>query len=192
MNAFKNWTMGLAAFALTAAGALAGDWHNCGEYRTGGGAKEVPARYQNVRRVEVRCIEGGVNIQTLWVRNGGQKKENRVARSLARGDSHVIELGGQDVTGFRISDGGNGRYRVSVLTDDPRGERPSRRDRQERDRYDDDRYERHCDDRYDRYDDDRYDDDRHDDWHGRRRDRRPPPPHRHRDGGDETPWWWPW
>jgi hypothetical protein len=172
MKQLKNWTIGLAAFALAAVGAYAGDWHRCGDYTTGGGAKEVPANYQNVRRVQIQCIDGGVNIQTLWVRNGGQKKEHRVARSLGRGQTYEIELGGQDTTGFRISDSGNGRYRVNVLTD------PVRHD---------DHHGHHG---------------HHDDWddrdyrgrdyyrdYDRDYDRRPPPPPRHH---DDTPSWWPW
>ena len=174
MKTLKNWTIGFAALALTAAGAFAGDWHRCGDYTTGGGAKEVSANFQNVRRVQIQCLDGGVNIQTVWVRNGGQKKENRVARSLGKGDKYEIELGGQDITGFRISDSGNGRYRVHVLVDGKRHE-----DRHH-DRHDDRDYWRHDDDRYD-HDWDRYD---------RDYDRRPPPPLRRE--RDSAPSWWPW
>ena len=172
MKQLKNWTIGFAALALTAAGAIAGDWHRAAELSTGGGAKEVSANYQNVRTVQIQCVEGGVNIQTLWVRNGGQKEEHRVARSLQRGEKYNIELGGRDTTGFRISDSGNGRYRVNVLTDGHR--------------HDDHHHHGHHDDHYDRYDrdyGDRYYDDRY--------DRRPPPPPR-REREDDSAWWWPW
>lgn len=178
MSTLKHWTIGFAALALTAAGAFAGDWHRCGQYSTGGGAKEVPANYQNVRTVQLHCLEGGVNIQTLWVRNGGQKEEHRVARSLQRGEKYNIELGGRDTTGFRISDSGNGRYEVLILTD---GHRKDDRHHHHGDRHDDwyDRYDRRHDDRYydDRYYDDRY-------------DRRPPPPPRRE--RNDAPSWWPW
>lgn len=163
MKTLKNWTIGFAALALTAAGAFAGDWHRCGQYTAGGAAKEVPANYQNVRTVQLHCLEGGVNIQTLWVRNGGQKEEHRVARSLQRGEKYNIELGGRDITGFRISDSGNGRYEILVQTDGRR--------------HDDHHHHGHHDDRDDRYYDDRY-------------DRWPAPPPRDRDS--DVPRWWPW
>ena len=105
MKQLKNWTIGFAALALTAAGAFAGDWHRAAELTTGGGAKEVSANYQNVRTVQLQCVEGGVNIQTLWVRNGGQKEEHRVARSLQRGEKYNIELGGRDVEECQGMDG---------------------------------------------------------------------------------------
>lgn len=182
MSTLKHWTIGFAALALTAAGAFAGDWHRCGQYSTGGGAKEVPANYQNVRTVQLHCLEGGVNIQTLWVRNGGQKEEHRVARSLQRGEKYNIELGGRDTTGFRISDSGNGRYEVLVLTDGHRKD-----DRHHHGDRHDDRY-----DRYDRRHDDRYYDDRYyDRYYDDRYDRRPPPPPR-REREDDSAWWWPW
>lgn len=182
MKQLKNWTMGLAVFAMTAAAAMAGDWHRCGDYRTGGGAKEVSANFQNARAVQIECIEGGVNIQTLWVRNGGQKKEHRVARSFGRGDRFEIDLGGQDITGFRISDSGNGRYRINVLTESRRDDRHGGH------------HGHHGHHDHDRWDDRDYRDrDWHDrDYYDRDYDRRPPPPPpRDRRDRDDSPWWWP-
>lgn len=174
MKTLKNWTIGLAAFALAAGGALAGDWHRAAELSTGGGAKEVGANYQNVRRVQIQCVDGGVNIQTLWVRNGGQKQEHRVSRSLGRGQTYEIELGGQDVTGFRISDSGNGRYRVNVLTDGKR--------------HDDHHGHHGHHDRWDDWDDRDYRGRDYYDRYDRDYDRRPPPPRER----DSAPSWWPW
>ena len=187
MKTLKYLTIGLAALALTAAGALAGDWHRCGDYRTGGGAKEVSANFRHARTVQIQCLDGGVNIQTLWVRNGGQKREVRVAHAFRKGEKMDIDLGGQDVTGFRISDSGNGTYRIHVYADDDRDyDRHGRHDRHD-DRYDD-RYDRRdYRDRRDHWD--RRDYDYDDDW-----DRRPPPPPRRRDDDyrDRPPSWWPW
>lgn len=189
MNKFKLWTLSLAAFAAAAAAASAGDWHRVGDYTTGGGAKEMSANYQNVRTVQIQCLDGGVNIQTLWVRNGGQKQEIRIARSFTKGEKYNIDLGGRDITGFRVSDSGNGRYRVHVLTDGHQAPRHDDRDRYREPRRDD-RYDRDRDyyrdrDRYNR-DYDRYD---------RDYDRRPPPPPRRDDRDrdrDRGSWWWPW
>ena len=175
MNKIKLWTLSLAAFAAAAAVASAGDWHRVGDFSTGGGAKEMSANYQNVRTVQIQCLDGGVNIQTLWVRNGGQKQEIRVAHSFTKGEKYNIELGGRDITGFRVSDSGNGRYRVHVLTDGHQG--PRHDDYREPPRRHDD-WDRRRDDWYDRDYDRDY-------------DRRPPPPPR-RDDRDRRSSWWPW
>jgi len=161
------WTA--AAICAAAGAAWAGDWHRVGDFSTSRDAQEIGANYQNVRRVEIQCLDGNPVVQTVWVRNGGQKQEFRVAHGFTKGEKYTIELGGRDISGFRISTANQGRFRIHVLTDGHRkddgwgGGRDDRYDR--RDRYDD-RY-----DRRDRYDD-RYD----------RDDRRgPPPPPRDRD-----------
>ena len=139
MKSSKIAIIALVSLAIGAVSAFAGDWHRCGDYRTGGGAKEISANYQNVRTVQIQCIEGGVNIQTLWVRNGGQKREIRVAHAFRKGEKMNFDLGGQDITGFRISDSGDGVYRIHVLTDGHR--RDDRHD--DRDRHGDrDRHKR--------------------------------------------------
>ena len=52
----------------------------------------------------------------LWVREGGKKTPITVAKEMNKGDkTHFIKLDGKrHVTGFRVSDGGQGRYRISV------------------------------------------------------------------------------
>ncbi len=176
----------VGALALTAT-SFAGDWHTVARLQTGGGAKEISAVYDNAETVQIECTDGQINVQTLWVRNGGQKREIRVARTLARGQKVEFPLNGS-ITGFRISDSGNGSYKIHVKTG--HGSRDRDRDR----RYDDrDRRDRYYDDRYDRrdryYDDrDRYYDDRYD-RRGRYyddRDRRDPPPRR--DSGSWLDW----
>ena len=178
MNKMKLAVVALAgALALTAT-SFAGDWHTVARLQTGGGAKEISAVYDNAETVQIECTDGQINVQTLWVRNGGQKREIRVARTLARGQKVEFPLNGS-ITGFRISDSGNGSYKIHVKTGH------GSRGRDDRDRYDRDRRDR-WDDRYDRRDrwDDRYDDrydrrDRRDRWDDR--DYPPPPPPRERE-----------
>lgn len=118
MKQLKNWTIGLAAFAV-AAGVLAADgWYRVGDVPVGG-AKEITANFQDVQAVRIRCLEGNVTIQTLWVRNVGQRDEFPVGRTLGKDEIHEIELGGRTITGFRVLDsGGSGRYAIDVLADE--------------------------------------------------------------------------
>lgn len=158
------WTA--AAICAAAGAAWAGDWHRVGDFTPSREAKEIGANYQNVRRVEIQCLDGNPIVQTMWVRNGGQKEEHRVAHGFTKGEKYTIELGGRDITGFRVSDGGNGRYRIHVLTDGHRRDDSWGRDGGY--------------DRRDRYDD-RYD----------RGDRRGPPPPRDRDERGGWGGWFP-
>ena len=184
MNKIKMTVLAVAgALALTAT-SFAGDWHTVARLQTGGGAKEVSAVFDNAETVQIECTDGQINIQTLWVRNGGQKREIRVARTLTRGQKVEFPLNGS-ITGFRISDSGSGSYKIHVKTGrGSRGRDDRDRDR-DRDRYDRDRRDRY-DDRYDRYD-------RRDRWDDRRgryddRDYPPPPPRRER----ESRGWFDW
>lgn len=83
-----------------------------GEYSAGGEAKEVL-----VNRVISRCylelVSGTVSINTVVVRPEKTKLPQTVR--LTPGQLHMIDLGSKRaVTGFRISDGGRGVYRVIV------------------------------------------------------------------------------
>lgn len=160
------WTA--AAICAAAGAAWAGDWHRVGDFSTSRDAQEIGANYQNVRRVEIQCLDGNPVVQTVWVRNGGQKQEFRVAHGFTKGEKYTIELGGRDISGFRISTANQGRFRIHVLTDGNRR---------------DDGWGGGRDDRRDRYDD-RYD----------RDDRRGPPPWDRRDDRDDRRGggWWPW
>lgn len=179
------WTA--AAVCAAAGAAWAGDWHRVGDFSPSREAQEIGANYQNVRRVEIQCLDGNPIVQTVWVRNGGQKQEFRVAHAFTKGEKYTIELGGRDITGFRISTGNQGRFRIHVLTDGHRREEPRRDyrdDRRDRDDWYDRRDRRDRDDWYDRRD--RYDRDYRDDRRG------PPPPPRGRDDRDNRGGWFPW
>jgi len=91
-----------------------GGWTRVGEAQAGGDAKEfgTSGRADTVR---ILCREGIVVINTLVVREGGQHEPFRVTRRLNAGESVEIPLGRlRDVTGFRISDSGRGRYEVQM------------------------------------------------------------------------------
>ncbi len=101
---------------LTAGTAVAGPkWKNLGDYNTGGGAKEIAVN-REVSEIAIDVKEGRVIINTLVVREGGKKTPITVAKEMNKGDkTHFIKLDGKrHVTGFRVSDGGQGRYRISV------------------------------------------------------------------------------
>ncbi len=89
-------------------------WQALGEFQARGDAKEVA-----VNRVcatcEIEVLEGSVIIQTFVIREGGQKTPITVAQRFEKGQKHAIDLGVKRlITGFRISDGAGGRYRVQV------------------------------------------------------------------------------
>ena len=116
MKQLETFSIGLAAFALTAAGALA-DWYRAAELSANGGAKEVGAVFENVRAVRIQCLEGSVAIGTLRVRSGSEKEEYHVDRPLGEGETHDIALDGREVTGFHVIDRGTGRYCIDVRAD---------------------------------------------------------------------------
>lgn len=117
MKQAKHWMIGLAAFAMAAAAATAGDWYQVAELAAGTGPKEVTANFQNARTVQIECVEGRVAINGVLARSGGQTAEHLVERTLEKDQTHEIDLGGQTVSGFRIFDGGTGRYRVNVYVE---------------------------------------------------------------------------
>ena len=117
-----TWTRRMAGtgfmlLALLSAGpAVAGPkWKNLGDFTTGGGAKEIAVN-REISEIAIDVKEGQVIINTLWVREGAKKTEITVAKAMNKGDeTHFIKLDGQrNVTGFRVSDGAKGRYRISV------------------------------------------------------------------------------
>ena len=65
--------------------------------------------------LNVEMKDGAVIVMTMWVREGAEKTEYRVARQLAPGEKFDVELGQtRNATGFRISDKGPGRYKIGV------------------------------------------------------------------------------
>ncbi len=108
----------LAALCLAAwaTAAVAGDdWDPVAKkLQASGGAKEVEVN-QSVKHILIKVKDGEVIIQTLVVRQGGNKTPYPVGRRMAKGEHHIIDLPERVmVTGFRISDGGGGRYEVHV------------------------------------------------------------------------------
>ena len=174
------------ALALASASiAAAGSWETVAQLSPGGDAKEVRANIDAADAVAIECTDGSIIVNTLWVRSGGSKRQIRVARRFNKGERAEFSLGGGSITGFRISDGGRGSYRILVKRarpprrdDDRRHGRDWDRDRDHgRDRdWDRGRPPRHGDRRY--YDDDDYGygyghpGDYRRDW----RDDAPPPP----------------
>jgi hypothetical protein len=119
MVAGMKHTIGIGVLllaVLSAGSAVAGPkWKNLGDFTTGGGAKEIAVN-REISEIAIDVKEGRVLINTLWVREGAKKTEITVAREMNKGDkTHFIKLDGKrNVTGFRVSDGAQGRYRISV------------------------------------------------------------------------------
>lgn len=109
----KKWLVAMAVAVLGAMTAQA-EWNTVSEVTAGGDAKELAVN-RSIRTVEIECTEGTVIVNTLVVREGGAKTPITVARSFKAGDKQSLDLGSvRQVTGFRISDGGKGRYKVHV------------------------------------------------------------------------------
>lgn len=97
-----------------AAAAWAGDWHTVAKLDAGGGPKEVTVN-RPVSKVAIKCTEGGVIINTVVVRQGGNTTPHRVATRINKDELQQISVGNRiQVTGLRISDDGNGKYEVRV------------------------------------------------------------------------------
>lgn len=90
-------------------------WENLGDFTADGQPKEI-AIGREISEIAIDIKEGGVIINTLWVREGADKTEHTVGKRMNKGDpTHFIKLGGKRmVTGLRISDSARGRYRISV------------------------------------------------------------------------------
>lgn len=108
----------LAACAAVLFGSYAAGnsaWRKVADLRTGGQPKEVALAGPAVERIMLRCVEGTVIINTVAVKFGAETRLVPVARRLAAGEAHVIELEpNKTATGLRISDAAKGRYEVLV------------------------------------------------------------------------------
>lgn len=115
-----SWRSLAAVFAATvlagvAARANAPAWRLVATLSTGGEPKTVALSGAPIARVRVRCVEGGAIINTVSVLEGEAKNTFAVARRLAPGEEHVIELNPpRNATALRISDAARGRYEVYV------------------------------------------------------------------------------
>ncbi len=112
----KKWMVMLALMMLGAAPALAADWKSVAEVTADRQAAATElAVNREIRTVRLKCTEGAVLVNTLWVREGGAKTEIRVARRFNAGDEQDIDLGyKRNVTGFRMSNQGPGKLKVLV------------------------------------------------------------------------------
>jgi hypothetical protein len=89
-------------------------WQRVAQLQAVGGPKEVAVN-RPVSRCLIKCVNGTVIINTVVIREGANKTPFTVAKSLAKGQQHIIELGSnRQVTGCRISDGGGGTYEIHV------------------------------------------------------------------------------
>ncbi len=90
-------------------------WYNITEIHVKGkNAREISVN-RKVSSVRITCVNGNVIINTFVVREGGKKTPHRVASHLYENDSRTLKIGHNvDVSGFRISEDGHGRYRVEV------------------------------------------------------------------------------
>ena len=109
----KKWILALVVMAWGATAALA-DWKTVAEVTAEKKAQATElAVNRTIRTVQIECTEGSVIVMTLWVREGGAKTEIRVARQFNKGDKQDFDLSyDRNVTGFRISDKGPGKYKV--------------------------------------------------------------------------------
>jgi hypothetical protein len=102
------------------------DWVRVGDARAEGDAKEFRASGR-ASTARIICKEGSVIINTLVVREGSDRHSIRVTRRLQAGEQVEVDLGGvRNVTGFRISDSGGGRYEVEMKQEKSR---PVQKDR---------------------------------------------------------------
>ena len=109
----KKWILAMAMLALSATLARA-DWKTVAEIAATdkSEARELAVN-RTIRTVQIECTEGSVIVMTLWVREGAAKTEIRVARQFNKGDKQDFDLSyDRNVTGFRISDKGPGKYKV--------------------------------------------------------------------------------
>ena len=109
----KKWILALALVVLGATMAQA-DRKTISEITATdkSEARELAVN-RTIRTVQIECTEGSVIVNTLWVREGGAKTEIRVARKFNKGDKQDFDLSyDRNVTGFRISDKGPGKYKV--------------------------------------------------------------------------------
>ena len=101
--------------ATSAARAESKNWHDLGEYNVDGkDAIEVQVNRPSVTLIRIVCTEGSVIINTLVVREGGNKTPHSMGKRIEKDGYEVLEIGETKATGFRISHDGRGRYKVQV------------------------------------------------------------------------------
>ncbi len=109
----KKWMLAAAMVVAGATAALA-DWKTVAEVEaTARSEARELAVNRTIRTMQIECTEGSVIVMTLWIREGGAKTEVRVAQQFNKGDKRDFDLSHErNVTGFRISDKGPGKYRI--------------------------------------------------------------------------------
>ena len=111
----NKWLVVLAMLVLGATSALA-DWKTVAEITATdkGEARELAVN-RTIRTVQIECTAGTVIVNTVTVREGPAKDTVSVGKAFAAGETRNIDLGYERaVTSLRISDGGQGRYKVNV------------------------------------------------------------------------------
>jgi hypothetical protein len=105
----------LALFALMSSAVMAEkEGVKVATLTAGGDAKEVAVN-QQISKVVIKCIDGSVIINTVVVRDGGNKTPHSVGAKLNQGEEQQITVGNQvNCSGLRISDDGRGQYVVRV------------------------------------------------------------------------------
>lgn len=112
----KKWLAMAAVLVLGATTGWAGDWHLVTDVAATdkSEAREIAVN-RAIQKVRFECKSGSVIVMTMWVREGADKTEYRVARQLAAGEKYDVELGQtRNATAFRISDKGPGQYKIRV------------------------------------------------------------------------------
>lgn len=112
-----NWRL-FAIVLLTVVGMSAtsaqADWKIRGDKLSAqSDAKELKFE-GNIVQVMITCQQAPVIINTVVLRLADGGTENiRVAKQFAHGEKHILRLGNRRrVVGLRISDDGDGKYRV--------------------------------------------------------------------------------
>ncbi len=89
-------------------------WHPVGNFKAGGDGKEVTVERQ-ISAILIRCTEGSVIINTIVLREGGNKNPIAVTARLNAGEDKIVDIGGaRMVNGLRVGDDGKGTYTVFV------------------------------------------------------------------------------
>ena len=104
------------ALGLLPAEAKKGEWTEVKDFEAGGAAKVIEMN-RTVKLVRFTCLKGSVTIKTLIVRDAEMKRTSfRIAKTLNKGDEPLAVMIGDQVkvTSLRISDEGEGTYRVEL------------------------------------------------------------------------------